>query len=360
MCREYRLFPAFFDKLSLGREFPSYRHPRTAWSMRRDGRAEKISMKAISRLVNSFFIACVSLILSAAATASYAFTLDKVLAVVDKDAITLSDYLLFAKTMGVVENMDVIDEALLKKLIEEKVILHEAGRRGIEISDAETDALIEEIKKDSAVSQSDLEREIAKGGMNFSSYRKVVKERLLAVKLIEADVNSKVIVTEKEVERFYGENKRDYLAGPARAEVKAIFLRLNEGATVTEITDLKRKILSIAARLGNGENFESLAGLYNDERLSESQGRLGEFHRGALIPQLDRKVFSMQKGEISGPLWVKEGVYLVKLIDRTEDAFKPLEEVKNDIYKRLFAQKREKMFNEWVRSLWGKAFISIN
>jgi peptidyl-prolyl cis-trans isomerase SurA len=317
-------------------------------------------MKIISSLLISFFNVFVILLLPDAAGISYAFTLDKVLAVVDNEAITLSDYLLFARTMGPVGNMEVVDEALLKKLIEEKIILHEAGRRDVGVTDAEVDAMIEEIKKDGAVSQGDLERELAKGGMDFSSYRKIVKERLVAMKLIEADVDSKVIVTEREVEDFYFANRRDYLSGHAQAEVRAIFLKLNEGATVTEVTDLKRKVLRIAAQLEAGENFESLAGRYNDGHLREREGKLGEFQRGALIPQLDAKVFSMRRDEISGPLWVKEGVYIIKLIDRTDDVYKPLEEVKGDVYKRLFARKRDKTFNEWVRSLWEKAFITIN
>jgi peptidyl-prolyl cis-trans isomerase SurA len=311
------------------------------------------------RIISLPFAVFVTLILIWTEGFSDGFTLDKVLAVVDKDAITLTDYLLFAKSAGVGGNTDV-DEALLKKLIEEKVILQEANKRGIEISDAETDSMIEEMKKEGAVSQSDFEKELLKEGMSFSSYRKVVRERLTALKLIGAEVDSKVIVTEKEIEKFYRENKKDYIARPAQVEVRAIFLRLSEGATVTEITDLKRKALRITAQLRNGEDFESLAGRYNDEDLRSRQGRLGEFQRGALIPQLDGKVFSMGNGEISGPVWVKEGVYIVKLVNRIDDAFKPLEEAKNDIYKHLFAQKREKIFNEWVRSLWEKAFITIN
>jgi len=290
---------------------------------------------------------------------TYGFTLDKVLAVVDQEVITLSDYLVFAKSMGAKATADV-DEALLKKLIEEKVILHEAYVRGVEINDTETDTMLEEVKKESALSQSDLEKELMKEGTNFSSYRKVVKERLIAFKLIGSEVDSKVIVTDKEIDKFYSENRKDYIARPARAEVKAIFLRLNKDATVTEITDLKRRALRIAEELRNGGNFESLADLYNDEQLRERQGRLGEFQRGALIPQLDVKVFSMSPDEISGPIWVKEGVYLVKLVKRTDDEFRPLEDARGEIYGHLFAQKRGKIFNEWVRSLWEKAFITIN
>jgi parvulin-like peptidyl-prolyl isomerase len=311
------------------------------------------------RIISLSVAACVIIILFCGGGLSFGFTLDKVLAVVDKEVITLSDYLVFAKSMGAAVTADV-NEALLKKLIEEKVILHEAYARGVEVSDTETDTMLEEVKKDGGLSQSDLERELMKEGTNFSSYRKVVKERLIALKLIGAEVDSKVIVTEKEIEKFYSENRKDYMARPARAEVEAIFLRLNEDATVTEITDLKRKALRIADELRNGGNFDSLADRYNDEQLRERQGRLGEFQRGALIPQLDVKVFSMGRGDVSGPIWVKEGVYIVKLVKRTDDEFRPLEDVRGEIYGHLFAQKREKIFNGWVRSLWEKALITIN
>ena len=321
-------------------------------------RTKNMSMNPV-RIISLPVAVCISLILFWTAGLSYGFTLDKVLAVVDKDAITLTDYLLFAKSMGAGETSDV-DEALLKKLLEEKVILHQAYKMGFEISDAETDKMIEEVKKDGTLSQGDLEKELMKEGMNISGYRKVVKERLIALKLIGAEVDSKVIVTENEVEKFYNENKRDYLSSPARVEVKAIFLRLDEGATVTEITDLKRKALRIVDQLRKGEEFESLASRYNDEHLRDRQGKLGEFQSGALIPELDRKVFSMRNGETSGPIWVKEGVYIVKLIYKSDDVFKPLGEARGEIYKHLFAQKREKIFNEWVRSLWEKALITIN
>ncbi len=319
-----------------------------------------LNMKPI-RFIDLTAAACITFILFWTWGFSYGFTLDKVLAVVDNDAITLTDYLLFAKSMdaGVSEHADV-NETLLKKLIEEKVILHEATRRGLEVTDAETDGMIEEVRKESGLSRDDLEKELVREGMSFKSYRKAVKERVAALKLIGMEVDSKVIVTDKEIEKYYRENREEYIASPAHAEVKAIFLKLDEDATVAEITDLKRKALKISAQLMNGQDFESLADRYNDEHLRERHGRLGEFQRGALIPQLDRKAFSMRIGETSGPLWVKEGVYIVKVVNRTDDVFKPLEEVKPEIYKHLFAQKKEKLFNEWVRSLWEKAFVTIN
>jgi len=286
--------------------------------------------------------------------------MDKVLAVVDKEAVTLSDYILFAKSLGIAADKETVDERTLGKLIEEKVILHEAGRRGMEAGDSEADKMIEEVRKESGLSRGEFEGELAKEGMNLQRYRTLMKDKMTVLKLVDADVDSKVIVTDKEIENAYNANKRDYVISPALAEVKAIFLRLGEGATATEVTDLKRKVLQISLLLKKGDNFEAVVNRYSDEPLKSKKGKLGEFQRGALIPELDKKAFSMNAGEISDPIWVKEGVYILQLVSRTDEKFKSPGEVREEIYKHLYAQHKERIFSEWVRVLWEKSSITIN
>ncbi len=289
----------------------------------------------------------------------YALTVDIVLATVDNEAITLSDYKRFFKENDNIENTDVVDDTLLKRLVGERLILREAIRMGIEASDIEVDRIIEEFKKQNALSQEDLEKMLAEKSMSIHSYRKVIKDRIILSKLISANVDSKIVVTDKEIEDFYIANKKDYLINPEEVEIKAIFLRLSEGASVTEITDLKRKVLRIVARLKDGDSFEKLANQYSDEPLKSQGGMLGEFKRGVLIPSLDNKAFSMRKDEISEPIWVSEGVYILQQTNKKGESFKTIEGVRNKIYYHLHEKKGEKLFNEWMKTLWEKASIII-
>ncbi len=316
-------------------------------------------MIAESCLIHRSIAICIILLLLAAAP-SNGITVDKVLAVVDKEAVTLSDYILFAKSLGIAADKETVDERTLRKLIEEKVILHEARRRGVEAGDSEADKMIEEVRKESGLSRGEFEAELAKEGMNLQRYRTLMKDKMTVLKLVDADVDSKVVVTDKEIENAYNANKREYVISPALAEVKAIFLRLGEGATATEITDLKRKVLQISLLLKKGDNFEAVVNRYSDEPLKSKKGKLGEFQRGALIPELDKKAFSMNAGEISDPIWVKEGVYILNLVSRTDEKFKSPGEVREEIYKHLYAQHKERIFSEWVRVLWEKSSITIN
>ena len=113
------------------------------------------------------------------------------------------------------------------------------------------------------------------------------------------------------------------------------------------------------ALLRDGENFERLVDEYSDEPLKSHRGVLGRFARGALITPLDQKAFSMKEREISDPIWVGDGVFILQLISRSDETFKPLHQVKQTIYDTLFKQRREKVFNDWIKALWEKASVRI-
>lgn len=295
-----------------------------------------------------------------AAGTSYGLTVDRVIATVNNEAITFSDYQRFVKGMNVKEDSDKVDEALLKGLIEVKVILQEAIRKGIEVSDVEINGVIEEFKKQNNLSsQEDLEKLLAKEGISIPDFRRLIKEKVTGLKLINIEVDPKIVVTDKEVEDFYNTHKKDYLNSPEKVEVKAIFLRLRKDASATEITDLKRAVLKITGLLKGGGNFERLVEEYADEPLRSQKGRLGEFVRGSLMSPLENKAFSMKNGEISEPIWVKEGVYILQLVNKTDESLRPFEEVKEKIYKDLYNQRREKLFVEWKNALWERASITI-
>lgn len=314
-------------------------------------------MKFLLNKLTLVFIILSSLI-SAANT--YGVTVDRILATIGEEVITFTDYQQFVKGIGDIENKNVVDENLLKRLIEEKIILQEAKRKGIEAADTEIDRTVEEFKAQNGLSQEDLEKFLKEEDMSIDRYRKILRDKIMLSKLLNIEVDSKVIIKDKEIEDFYNKNKNDFLITPEKVEINAIFLRLKEGASVTEITDLKRRALKIVALLQGGDNFERLVDEYSDEPLKSQRGILGNFVKGALIPPLDNKAFSMKKEEISEPIWVKEGVYILQLINKSSEGFKTFEEVKGKIHNYLYEQKREKLFNEWIKTLWERSSVTTN
>jgi len=291
---------------------------------------------------------------------SNAVTLDRVLASVDNEIITYADYKEFVKGLEGKEQKNEVDAGELNKLIEEKILLFEAKKKGIEVSDKEVDETVEELRKRNGTSAKEFENLLIAENWNITAYKKFMKDKMTVARLVNREVDAMVVVTDNEINRYYHETKNDYLAGPGTVELKAIFLKLNEEASITEITDLKIKALKIVSLLRKGENFEQLVAEYSDEPLKSHEGILGKFARGKLIPPLDRAAFSLKEGEVGDPVWVSEGAYILQIAHKNEESFQPFEAVKKDIYSRLFQQKREKLYTEWVKKIWEKSSVKIN
>ena len=83
---------------------------------------------------------------------AFSETIDRVLATVDGEAITYADYQQFLNIIDEAGKKDAIDGKFLKALIEEKIILQEAKRKGIEVSETEIDRRIDEFKEQNTLS----------------------------------------------------------------------------------------------------------------------------------------------------------------------------------------------------------------
>jgi len=283
-----------------------------------------------------------------------------VLATVGGEAITLADYQKFVNAEGDTDVNAMVEQDILKKMIEEKIILQEAKRKGIGVSDAEVDNTINEVRQQYSLSPDDLERMLQEEGTTLAAYRAITRDSMMTSRLTDSEVDAKVFVGDGEIDEYYRANQREFLSSPETVEVKAIFLRLPEGASVTELTDLKLKSLRVAALLQQGYNFDGLVYDYSDEPLKSNEGILGQFARGALVPPLDSVAFALREGETSGPVWVSEGAYILQLVRRNSEQYKTLFEVKEEIHNLLHTQKRGKIFNDWLKTLWEKSFFTIN
>ncbi|MEW6585397.1 MAG: peptidylprolyl isomerase [Nitrospirota bacterium] len=291
---------------------------------------------------------------------TFAIIVDRILATVNDEIITYADYLRFTGGIGAYDNPGDVDEQVLKDLIEDRMILSEAKKRGLEAGDEEIDMAIEEFIKGKGISREDLEKGLKEEGLTLYMYRKSTRDRIVMTKLVQAEVDSKIFIKDNEIENYYAQHRADYLITREAREVKAIFIRLREGASVTELTDLKRRALDIVSLLKSGEDFDMLVQKYSDEPLKSQGGKLGTFTRGTLISPLEEKAFRMGKNEISDPVWVSEGVYILLVVDTTDEKLKTFDGAKSEIYGILFRQKKEKLFNEWMKTLWEKTSVTIN
>lgn len=205
------------------------------------GSAKPRSLRPFINCVTMFSLGAIFFLLST--DFSYGLTVDRVLATVGSEVITFGDYRQFVKGISDADNGDTVDQKLLRKFIEEKIIRQEAKRKGIEASDAEVEKAIEEFKAQNGMSQQDMEQSLNNEGLNMDSYKKLMRDQIISSRLISDEVDAKIFVTDEEIKAYYDANKKDFVSSPEKVEIKAIFIPLREEASVTEITDLKLRSL---------------------------------------------------------------------------------------------------------------------
>ncbi|MBI5638801.1 MAG: peptidylprolyl isomerase [Nitrospirae bacterium] len=283
-----------------------------------------------------------------------------ILASVNGENISMPDYRVFVTILDPSLDREKVDEKILRKLIEEKIFVQEAGKKGMTVTDEELEKGIADFLNRINFPYEELQKRITGQGMNMDDYRKLFRENMVMSLYIRSEINASVKVTDEEVSQYYHQNRQSFLKTPALMKVKALFIRLGEKPSLTEVTDLKIRALKIYAEIRAGISIETAVIRYADEAQKKNNGYLGEFGRGELMPALEQRLSGMKEGEISGPVWIREGFYILQLIQRTETSYISAEEAGDRIKAILRKTKQEEKLNEWKRSLWEKASISIS
>ncbi|HNC98950.1 MAG TPA: peptidyl-prolyl cis-trans isomerase, partial [Myxococcota bacterium] len=77
-----------------------------------------------------------------------------------------------------------------------------------------------------------------------------------------------------------------------------------------------------------------------------------------LVPELDRVVFGLQVGQVSAPIQVETGVFVVRLQD-LESSAADFESVKGQLQEQVFEARMTEEQERWFQQARGKASIRI-
>lgn len=148
---------------------------------------------------------------------------------------------------------------------------------------------------------------------------------------------------------------------PSLGEVTVAHIMLTTSES-DSIPDLEKRINEIYKRIKQGENFESLAKQFSDDKSSASNGgKLAQFSRGQLsAPEFEKVAFGLNAvGDYSKPFKTNYGWHIVKLLDKIEPL--PYDDVKFDIENKIQRDSRSSLINiSLANDLKAKYEIVVN
>ncbi|HAF55282.1 MAG TPA: molecular chaperone SurA [Thauera sp.] len=274
-----------------------------------------------SRVVLAIGLAAATLALPVHA-APRAVEVDRIVAVVNSEVITslqLRARIEQAKRQLARQGVelppdDVLQRQLLERLIVERAQVQLAQETSLRVDDATLERAIERIAGNNKLSVEQLREALEKDGIAWNRFRDEIRTEILITRLREREVDSRVVVTDAEIDNFIANNP-DAFSGQ-EFSVAHILLRTPEGATPQQVEAVARRAEQVLARLRSGEDFARVAAEVSDAPDGLQGGSLGWRPLDRLPALFADAVRRMQPGETSPVLRSAAGLHIVRLVER--------------------------------------------
>jgi peptidyl-prolyl cis-trans isomerase SurA len=243
-------------------------------------------------------------------------------------------------------------------VLAERLVENEVKSVGIDVTEAQVDTAIEDVKKRNNLSDDMLKQALAAEGMTVAAYRARLRKDFENHLLIAAKVQNRVKVTDDDVKGYYQSHLSEF-AGDEQVKLRLILLQVAAGAPPAEDARVKGTGETVLARLAAGEDFADLAKQVSQGPGASSGGDLGWVKKGTMPIELERVAFALAAGQNSGLVRAKTGWIILKADDRRTAKAPPIEDVRDRIRDKLGAQQAELYRKQYIEDLKREAVIEL-
>jgi peptidyl-prolyl cis-trans isomerase SurA len=255
-------------------------------------------------------------------------TIDRVVAVVNKGAITEQE--LQARITSYTNNLarqkvspppaDVMRKQVLDRMVSERVLMDYAADTGLKVDDSQIDSTMERIAGQNKLSLPQFKAALEKEGSTFSQFREEVRQEMTIQRLREREVDSRVFVTDAEIDQYLKANK-DTAQNEQEFQLAHILIALPEGPSPDVVASKQRRAELAARELAAGKPFAQVAATYSEASDALSGGELGWRAAGRLPPMFLDAINRLSAGGVTPVMRSPAGFHILKLIaKRNRDA----------------------------------------
>jgi len=248
--------------------------------------------------------------------------------------------------------------SLLNRMIDNLLIEQEAKKSAIAVQDDEVMSSIRDMLARKKMTMEALQQSLSREGATFEAYKKDMRDSMVRMRLLRREVRSKITVSDEEIGEYYSLHRDDY-EGKDAVRLKHILLLFPKNMDSNAKAKLQADAMDILKRLKAGESFDQLAARFSQGPAASSGGDVGFVEKGAMLPEVEKAAFSLDKDSISNLIESPVGFHIIKVIDRRGAGVKPIETVREEIKSKLEDEKLDKKFDSWVSELREKSLVEI-
>jgi peptidyl-prolyl cis-trans isomerase SurA len=310
--------------------------------------------------------------LMASPALAQAEVIDRIVAKINRDIITLNDlkrasgpYMLAfgidPQTLPQRPDADEIYRQVLDDMINTQLLVQEAQTLKLKVNDGDVARWIDNTVTQQNITEEQFKTALRSKGIRWRDYRTYIRDNLLKFRVIQVRIGSKVKVSQSELEDAYKDSYgEDAGEGVKVVDVSHIFIPLAADADVetrkraeTLVTNTHKRVLAAE------EDFATIAREVSAGPTASDGGYLGTYRNGDLAGPIEKVVFSAEQGDTTEPIKVDSGYHIFRVHEIRSERDPRVEERMESLRGKLREKELNRELNQWLETLRQKSYVKV-
>jgi peptidyl-prolyl cis-trans isomerase SurA len=215
------------------------------------------------------------------------------------------------------QNLPDIQREAIRSLIDERLEMQELRNEGktqkfdLIASDQEVDDEIASIAHNNNTSASQLLAQLAAQGVGAQTFRDQLRAEISWRGWIRGRYGQRLKIGDDQIKAF--QKRLESEAGKPQYEIAEVFI---DAGRAGGIEAARQGAEQLIAQLQKGAPFAAVARQFSNSPSAANGGDVGWVSTGEMAPELNAALSELRPGQLSAPIVVKDGVYIVYLKDR--------------------------------------------
>ena len=238
-----------------------------------------------------------------------------------------------------------IIKPLINKIIDNYLILEYGKRNGITVTEQELSVAVAEIKGD--YPERVFQDVLLQRYIDFEDWKTVLRQQLLLKKIITSATASIPPITFPEIKVYFDTHRGDY--------------RYDKMVKLQQIvTRSKEEAETISKMLAQGQDMNALARQYSIAPEAKDGGVMGWINMGELEKSMERAIILLPVGKKSPIVKTPYGYHIFEVLALRSEGQKTLREAMAEIETKLYQEKEDIFYRDWLRELRGVFPVMVN
>jgi len=215
------------------------------------------------------------------------------------------------------QNLPDIQREAIRSLVDERLEMQELRDQGktqkfdLIASDQEVDDEIASIARSNNTSAAQLLAQLASQGVGAQTFRDQLRAEISWRGWIRGRYGQRLVVGDDQIKAF--QKRLEAEAGKPQYQIGEVFI---DAARAGGMEAAEQGAQQLIGQIQKGAPFAAVARQFSNSPSAANGGDVGWISTGEMAPEVDHALAELRPGQLSGPIPVKDGVYIILLKDR--------------------------------------------